>query len=104
MEAIGKSKAMPIRARTHTSLKPRRRSSRARRAVLSKSIGTTLPLGFSLTKAPHSDCPQSATDLLLEILKLMAGGDAVSLIPVEAEVTTQQAADLSMFPVPTWSG
>ena len=40
------------------------------------------------------ELPQSAATLLLEILKQMAAGNAVSLIPADAEVTTQQAADL----------
>ncbi len=40
------------------------------------------------------ELPQSATGLLLEILRQMAAGNAVTLIPTEAEVTTQQAADL----------
>ena len=38
--------------------------------------------------------PPAAADLLMEILKQMAAGKAVSLVPFEAEVTTQQAADI----------
>ncbi len=40
------------------------------------------------------DQPPSATGLLIEILRQMAKGNAVSLAPVEAEITTQQAANL----------
>jgi excisionase family DNA binding protein len=40
------------------------------------------------------DLPQSATDLLLEILKQIGAGNAVTLVSLEADVTTQQAADL----------
>jgi len=38
--------------------------------------------------------PRDAFDLLLEILGQMANGSAVTIVPVQAEVTTQQAADM----------
>ena len=37
--------------------------------------------------------PREAFDLFLEILRQMANGNAVTIVPVHAELTTQQAAD-----------
>lgn len=59
---------------------------------------------FSLKKAKSVDItfekskkltiPRSAFKLLISILAEMAEGNAVALIPVHAELTTQEAADL----------
>jgi len=38
--------------------------------------------------------PRAAFDLLLELLSQLASGHAVTIVPVHAELTTQQAADL----------
>lgn len=38
--------------------------------------------------------PAQAIDLLLRVLAHLANGDAVTILPVRAEVTSQQAADL----------
>jgi excisionase family DNA binding protein len=38
--------------------------------------------------------PRAAFDLFLEVLGQMANGSAVTIVPVQAELTTQQAADM----------
>lgn len=38
--------------------------------------------------------PRDAVDLFTQVLALMANGNAVTLVPVHAELTTQQAADM----------
>jgi hypothetical protein len=42
--------------------------------------------------------PREAFTLFLEILGQMANGNAVSIVPVHPEMTTQQAADLLNVP------
>ena len=40
------------------------------------------------------EIPKEALNLLVDILQQMAQGNAVSLIPIHAELTTQEAADI----------
>jgi excisionase family DNA binding protein len=40
------------------------------------------------------ELPESAQRLLEQVVRVLARGDAVSIVPVQRELTTQQAADL----------
>ena len=55
-------------------------------------------LRLQLTEAGREvttlDLPAPAARLLMEILKELGAGRAVTIVPVEAEITTQQAAHL----------
>jgi excisionase family DNA binding protein len=52
------------------------------------------PLRIQVDDSTVLDLPPIAARLLMNILEETAAGHAVTLIPVEAEVTTQQAAEL----------
>ncbi len=47
--------------------------------------------------------PTSAYNLLIEILKQMAQGNTVKLIPIKPELTTQEAADILNVSRPLFS-
>lgn len=67
------------------------------RRTLEQSDAAGKPLHLQLSAAGHEltfDLPPVVTRLLLDILKETAAGNAVTLVPVDAEITTQQAADL----------
>lgn len=63
----------------------------AQEASLANSAARAIAAGQELAMR---DLPPVVTRLLMDILKETAAGNAVALIPVEAEITTQQAADL----------
>ena len=75
-------------------------------AMLAKAARLTLERSEALDKALHVqinavghevatlDLPPVVTRLLMDVLRETAAGNAVTLVPVEAEITTQQAADL----------
>lgn len=69
----------------------------------SRSLAQILPKGRSQVKirvisekgsGPDIDIPISALKLFIDLLGQMAQGNAVTLLPLHAELTTQQAADL----------
>ena len=75
-------------------------------ALLARTAQLALERNLPFDKASHLqinaaghesttlDLPPVVTRLLMDILKETAAGNAVTLVPVNAEVTTQQAADL----------
>ena len=63
----------------------------AQEARLAETARAALAAGQRFTT---DDLPPNVARLLMDILKQTAAGNAVTLLPVEAEVTTQQAADL----------
>ena len=71
-------------------------SSRRLAAILGKRPKSVLPIRVlpDGEKGETVEIPLSAFRLLADILTQMAMGNAVSLIPIHAELTTQEAADL----------
>jgi len=61
--------------------------------ILSKNKNATAELLVRLDDGEVLRLPKAATDLLYHLLKEMAKGNAVTLIPVHAELTTQETAD-----------
>jgi excisionase family DNA binding protein len=65
--------------------------------VLAARPNTPGPLRLRLVDGPTKgtvELPASAVRMLVRILDEMARGNAVTLIPVHAELTTQEAADM----------
>lgn len=69
-------------------------TSRKLAAVLGSAATVPARFGAAPRDTKTMELPASAVRLLLDILEHMARGDAVTLMPVHAELTTQQAADL----------
>lgn len=66
-------------------------------SVLASRTQSSEPLRLRLLDDPSArtvKLPASAVRMLVHILEEMARGNAVTLIPVHAELTTQEAADM----------
>ena len=64
--------------------------------VLASHVETAEPLQFRIGPAPEETVrvPASAVRMLVRILEEMAKGNAITLILVHAELSTQEAADM----------
>jgi excisionase family DNA binding protein len=65
--------------------------------LLAPRVRSSAPLSFRVLDASEEETlriPAPAVKMLLRILEEMARGNAVTLIPVHAELTTQEAADM----------
>lgn len=68
---------------------------RALAAYLSTQLDTQRIQIFDMENQAHQvDLPTTALQLLMEILTELAAGNAVKVVPVHAELTTQEAADM----------
>lgn len=84
-----------------------RRTSESEKRLARKTIQNSAKVFEDLNASPNSavsitipevdgsiEIPKGVFDLLLTILSNMAEGKAMTLIPVDAEMTTQQAAEM----------
>ena len=85
--------------RTHETVVPTERDATLAREssrVLSRHIGDQSPLKLAIEEGGRSEIvalPAAAARLLMEILTQMAQGNPVTLMPLHAELTTQEAAE-----------
>jgi excisionase family DNA binding protein len=66
----------------------------ALRAVPRRTGARELRVMLKQGKPVEATVPREAFELFLEVLGQLANGHAVTIVPVHAELTTQQAADL----------
>src|SRR6202522_831653 len=64
------------------------------RGALQGRNAVSAPLRVQVDDSTVLDLPPLVSRLLMDILEQTAAGHAVTVVPVEAEVTTQQAAEL----------
>jgi len=63
-------------------------------STMLETKGEGLRLSLAGQKNNEIELPTTAVRLLVDILRNMAQGNAITLMPIHAELTTQQAADL----------
>jgi excisionase family DNA binding protein len=71
-----------------------REASRLFAPHLSASTGLRVRIGEGHGRSEVAVLPAAAVSLLVELLSEMAKGNSVTMIPVHAELTTQEAANL----------
>jgi excisionase family DNA binding protein len=72
--------------------------------ILAQGLGKNAVLdlrAMNFASEPTVKIPASAARLLVQILDEMSRGNAVKIVPVHAELTTQEAADLLNLSRPT---
>ena len=85
---------------TYRQLTPSKRESsiaRTAKQLLSRYAREDQPLTVQVIDADHEqpiELPAGAVTLLLDILRAMAAGQGITLIPEDAELTTVQAANM----------
>ena len=77
---------------------PDNENERKEAADVSRQIAAIIGTGEGAELLLHDDdkkvkVPLKALHMLREILDMMAKGDAISIVPIHTELTTQQAAD-----------
>jgi excisionase family DNA binding protein len=79
---------------TDEEVRMARKASEALEATDAASQGLRVQVPGAGGKTRTLDLPAAAVALLREMLKEMGAGNAVALVPVESEITTQETADL----------
>src|SRR5690242_3783513 len=64
------------------------------RSLPRRSGARELRMALKQGRTVETVVPREALELFLEVLGQLASGNAVTIVPVHAELTTQQAADL----------
>lgn len=86
--------AFPLTTPTAHESELAQQSSQQLAPYLETNSDSSLQIGFGRELREVIEVPVQALALFVEILTEMAQGNAVTLMPVHAELTTQQAADL----------